>query len=157
MHGDCERARGWVSVELDRELSELEQVGLSGHLAGCEPCRTFRTALVGLTTELRAAPLEPLEGFVEIGRIRRRVPFRLAPAAAALAVAAVGLGSVLTSSGVRTGSETNARAQPVSVSPGAVDKAANPDTINLRTMRALEQPQAQQPVTARQFRGGPVR
>jgi len=157
MHRDCERARGWVSVELDGELSELEQVGLAGHLAGCEPCRTFRTGLAGLTTELRAAPLEPLGRFIEIGRIRRRVSFGLAPAAAALAVAAVGLGSLLTSSEFRPGSQTTARVHPVSVSPGAADTAANPDTINLRTMRALEQPQAQQPVRARQFRGGPVR
>jgi hypothetical protein len=49
-----------------------------------------------MTTALRAAPLQQFDGVV-IGRIRRQVRLRLAPAAAAMAIAAVGLGSLVAS------------------------------------------------------------
>jgi hypothetical protein len=61
-----------------------------------------------------------------IGRIRRRARLRLAPAVAAMAVAAVGLGSILASSEVRTGSVAR------------VQRSASPDvdTMNLSTNTA---------------------
>ena len=99
----CERARQWVSAELDGRLSEFEHALLNGHIRSCAECSAFRASAVGFTEQLRAAPLERLEQPVSVSYSRRRIPFRLAPAAAALAVAAVGLGSILTSSIVRPG------------------------------------------------------
>ena len=49
-----------------------------------------------MTSALRAAPLQQFDGVV-LGRVRRQVRLRLAPAAAAMAIAAVGLGSLVAS------------------------------------------------------------
>jgi anti-sigma factor RsiW len=96
MQGHCERARQWASAAVDGELSTFERALLEDHLERCLSCREFSRDVNGLTSALRAAPREPFEGVV-IGRVRRQVRLRLAPAAAAMAIAAVGLGSVLAS------------------------------------------------------------
>ena len=92
---NCDRARAWVSLKLDGELSELEGFMLESHLARCEACRAFAADAVGFTTALRTAPLEPLERPVSLpaGRrsMRRAVQFG---AAAALVATSVGLGSL---------------------------------------------------------------
>jgi len=105
--GNCERARQWVSSELDGRLSEFELVLLDGHLRSCADCSAFRAFAERFTDELRAAPVERLERpvSVSVSYSRRRFPMRLAPAVAALAVAAVGLGSILASSIVRPGAD----------------------------------------------------
>jgi predicted anti-sigma-YlaC factor YlaD len=151
VHGDCDRARQWASADVDGELSAFERFLLENHLAGCPPCREYSTSVGGLTKALRAAPLEPFEVIVT-GRNRRRVSLRFAPAAAAMAVAVVGLGSILASSEVRPRSV--AHVQPLSVGPAV-------DTMNLRTQRALERLQAVKVVRVtsavhRSLRGGPV-
>jgi ferric-dicitrate binding protein FerR (iron transport regulator) len=112
--GHCERARQWVSAELDGRLSEFEQALLDGHLSGCAECSSFRASTTRVTQELRAAPLERLETPIAISRARRRFPFRIAPAVAALAVMAVGLGSILASADFRPGSPVS-QAPPSSV------------------------------------------
>ena len=104
MSGHCERARQWVSAELDGRLSEFEQALLDGHLAGCAECSGFRASATRFTQQLRAAPLERLDEPIGISRARRRFSLRFAPAVAALAVTAVGLGSILASTVVRPGS-----------------------------------------------------
>ena len=91
----CDRAHEWVSLELDDELSEFERTLLDAHIAGCEPCRVFRTETDAIARELRNAHLEPLTTPVAV-RSRRR-SFRLAPSAAAAAVVAVALGSIFSS------------------------------------------------------------
>jgi predicted anti-sigma-YlaC factor YlaD len=149
MHGNCDRARHWVSADVDGELSTFERVLLANHLKGCPPCREFRTSVSGLTRTLRSAPHERFE-VVLIGRIRRRARLRLAPAIAAMAVAAVGLGSILASSEVRTRSVASAQ----SVSPG-------PDTMNLSINAALASQRTAKAVrflssARRSLRGGPV-
>jgi len=101
----CERARQWVSEELDGRLSEFEGVLLQAHLKTCDGCAGFRASALRITNELRSAPLEPLSRQIAVVRMRRRIPLRIAPAIAALAVGAVGLGSLLTSAVVRPGSE----------------------------------------------------
>jgi hypothetical protein len=63
-----------------------------------------------ISRELRTAPLEELECSITVRRARRRLPRRIAPAVAALAVTAVGLGSLLTSSVVRPGSDVERQA-----------------------------------------------
>ncbi len=92
---NCDRARAWVSLKLDGELSELEGFMLESHLARCEACRAFAADAAGFTTALRIANLEQLERPVSLpaGRrtMRRAVQFG---AAAALVAASVGLGSL---------------------------------------------------------------
>jgi predicted anti-sigma-YlaC factor YlaD len=91
----CDPARAWISRALDGELSEFEQALLSAHLASCPACRRFQNDLAAIAAQLRATPLEELRRPVALPE-RRRVPLRaLEAAAAALAVAAVGLGSLL--------------------------------------------------------------
>lgn len=92
---NCDRARNWLSLRLDGELSELEQALLAAHLARCEACRRFEGDVVALTAALRAAPVERLERPVALPRGRVAVtPLRVG-VAAALAAAAVGLGAAL--------------------------------------------------------------
>jgi len=154
VYGHCERARQWASADVDGELSTFERVLLADHLRRCHSCREFHASVTGLTDALRSAPHEPFEGIV-VGRIRRQVRLRLSPAVAAMAVAAVGLGSILVASEVRTGSVSGVQ----SVRETAADAAT--DTMNLRTSRALERASlAKQAPTPnrlhRSLRGGPV-
>lgn len=107
----CDRARAWVSLRLDGELSELEGFMLESHLARCEACRAFAADTVGFTSALRTASLEPLERPVSLpaGRrsMRRAVQFG---AAAALVAASVGLGSLF---GAVGSGRSNAPSRPV--------------------------------------------
>jgi predicted anti-sigma-YlaC factor YlaD len=147
MHGNCDRARHWVSADVDGELSMFERALLANHLAGCPACREFRASVDGLTRTLRTTPLEPFNVTV-IARIRRRAHLRVAPAVAAMAIAAVGLGSILASSDVRTGSV--ARVKPAS---------AAIDTMNLSISTARERGKLPVVKNARfpsAVRGGPV-
>jgi len=133
VHGNCDQARHWASADVDGELSTFERVLLANHAARCPACQEFRASVRGLTTVLRTAPRERFEVAV-IGRIRRRATLRLAPAVAAMAVAAVGLGSILASSEVRNRSV--ASAQPVvSVAIDAIDLK----TVNARAARAVRE------------------
>jgi len=160
VHGHCEQARQWASLELDGELSSFERVLLDAHIEGCPSCSEFRTEIANLTGALRAAPSERLEGVV-IGRMRRRARMRLAPAAAAMAIAAVGLGSLLSSSSLRSGSVGRLAAQGINVSPDAASVAAAPDTMNLSISTALETLRARTaariaPRPRGSLRGGPA-
>ena len=49
----CERARGWVSLSLDGELSEFERALLDAHLGRCAECSVF-AADTGAATTLPA-------------------------------------------------------------------------------------------------------
>jgi len=154
VHADCDRAREWASADLDGELSTFERALLEGHLAGCPSCSEFHMAIGNLTGALRAASRESFEVGVS-RRTRRRVSLRLAPAVAAMAVAAVGLGSFLASSAVQPGSINRVPTQPV-----RVIGANNPDTMNLAAQRRERLPSAK-PVgvsstSSRMLRGGPV-
>lgn len=155
MHADCDRARQWASADVDAELSAFERVLLEGHLSGCPSCREFRAGIAGVTSALRAAPHETLERPVEITRRRRRVSLRLAPAAAAMAIAAVGLGSILASSQFRSGSVGSAPLQNE-----AAAAVATPDTMDLRTAQVLRRSVITRALAASRtvssVRGGPV-
>jgi predicted anti-sigma-YlaC factor YlaD len=132
--GHCERARQWVSAELDGRLSEFEQALLDGHLRGCAECSGFRASATRFTEQLRAAPLERLDEPIAISRARRRFSLRFAPAAvAALAVTAVGLGSILASTVVRPGS-----AGDQAPAPAAVDRLSPTNgPVNLSAVTGL--------------------
>jgi hypothetical protein len=153
MSGDCDRARQWASTELDGELSTFERVLLHAHLNVCQSCQEFHSEIAGLTGALRQAPLEPFQARVEFGHLRRRPRLRLAPAAAAMAIAAVGLGSFLASASFRSGSVSARHAQaPIA------DQIAALDNMNLRKSAANERlkvpaPQIQAFVPKRSLRG----
>lgn len=151
MHAECERARQWASADLDDELSSFEHALLADHLAGCASCSQFRASISGLTGSLRAAPRETFEGVV-IGRVRRQIRLRLAPAVAAMAVAAVGLGSILASSAVRPGAI--GRVSEVRSTPAVLTA---PDTMNLRTQQALQRQRFGQPTGVRNLPSGSLR
>jgi len=72
----CERARSWVSLDLDDELSELEAAMLRAHTARCVPCAQFQAEAAAITHKLRLAPLEPLPAPIALPP-RRRVVGRL--------------------------------------------------------------------------------
>jgi predicted anti-sigma-YlaC factor YlaD len=149
VHGDCDRARQWASIELDEELSAFEGVLLHAHLAGCGSCREFHAGIGDFAAALRSAPEEQFEG-VQLGRMRRRVRLRLAPAVAAMAVLAVGLGSISASSqlGFDSGTTTPPAAASVDVS--------SQDAMNLHTLRALERMDiAKSPARTSRSGGGP--
>jgi hypothetical protein len=95
----CERARNWVSLDLDDELSELETAMLRAHTARCVPCAAFQAETAALTCRLRLAPLEPMPAPIVLPTRRRSVS-RIAQvgAAAAVAVVAAGIGTMLSTS-----------------------------------------------------------
>ena len=103
---ECERARLWVSVGIDGELSELERASLRSHVGRCAACAEFQQEAAALTRELRAAPRLPVSiavgvdsgstVVVELSRRRRATVRALQACAAAAAVAvAAGLGSLV--------------------------------------------------------------
>ena len=114
MQGHCERSRQWASAAVDGELSTFERALLEDHLERCGSCREFSRDVNGLTRE-------PFEGVV-IGRVRRQVRLRLAPAAAAMAIAAVGLGSVVASTQLNRAPGIQAEVAPL---PAPADFALN--------------------------------
>ena len=92
----CERARAWVSLELDAELSELEHALLAAHLDRCAACAAFAHDVRGLAGALRAAPLElPREVPAPIRRRDASVRVLQALGAAAAVAVAIGLGSLV--------------------------------------------------------------
>ena len=100
---ECERARLWVSLALDGELSEIERVSLRAHVGRCAACAAFEGDAGALTLELRNAPLvSPATADAggpasPIALPRRRSTaarvFQVGAAAAAIVLAA-GLGSL---------------------------------------------------------------
>ena len=89
----CERTTQWISLDLDGELSQLEQVALARHLSGCARCREVSNEVGAFTRMLREAPLLELEREIayaapRLARVRivRRAGFSLAFAGLATAV-----------------------------------------------------------------------
>ena len=91
----------------------------------------FTDSVGGLTVALREAPLEPFEGVV-ISRARRRLHVPLARVAVAMAVAAIGLGSVLASVQLKGSSVVSSRVRETPAIGG-------PDALNMRALVVLEQ------------------
>jgi predicted anti-sigma-YlaC factor YlaD len=115
----CERAREWVSLDLDGELSELEHALLRAHLDRCAACAAFAHDVRALTGELRAAPAETPAVPVTLPRRRSGAVRVLQVGAAAAAIAiAVGLGTL-------AGSLTSSRTAPAP-SAGSVAATQQP-------------------------------
>ena len=88
--GNCERARTWTSLQVDGELSELEQALLEAHLERCPDCKSFAGGLRGVEALLRAQPLEAPSRPVDVRRVRSGRSLRVLHASAAVAVVATG-------------------------------------------------------------------
>jgi predicted anti-sigma-YlaC factor YlaD len=85
----------WVSLALDGELSEIEQVSLRAHVGRCAACAVFEGDAGALTMELRSAPHERPAIPVALPRRRSKaVRVLQVGAAAAAVVLAAGLGSL---------------------------------------------------------------
>jgi hypothetical protein len=83
----CERARSWISLREDEELSEFECALLDAHLARCTACAGFAADVASTTLVLRAEPLEALGRPIQLPQRRRRhVGFSTRAAASAAAV-----------------------------------------------------------------------
>jgi predicted anti-sigma-YlaC factor YlaD len=67
----CERTAQWISLDLDGELSQLEQVALARHLSGCVRCRELSNEVGAFTRMLREAPQLELERGVAYAAPRR--------------------------------------------------------------------------------------
>jgi predicted anti-sigma-YlaC factor YlaD len=94
---DCARARQQLSLRVDSELSEFENVLLEAHLARCTDCEEVGQSLSDLTKTLRMAPAEQPSVSFHVRRSRTRRDalraraLRAGSAAAAVAVALTGL------------------------------------------------------------------
>ena len=118
----CSRARFWVSLRLDDQLSELEGALLDAHLAACPACSSFAAESEQATSELRdAPPARHAPVHLELPRRRARTPLVAAFAAAVIAAAALAGGvvrDVLSSS-----SEPTSAPRPVAVVASSADSS----------------------------------
>src|SRR5215218_6294209 len=113
----CERFRAYVSLSLDGELAELEQLMLDSHLERCAGCGAFAVEAGASTAALRAAePVAPRH-VITVPALYRRTPLRAfqAAAAAAVAVAAAAVALTVTPAPSRTPQPTIPRAQALAV------------------------------------------
>jgi predicted anti-sigma-YlaC factor YlaD len=92
---ECARACEWVSLRLDDQLSEFEEVLLEAHLARCAGCRAFAGSVAELTGALRTAPLEQPTFAFEAPRATRGRTLALRAVSAAAAVAVVGVSGLV--------------------------------------------------------------
>jgi len=94
----CERARAWISAELDGELSDFESILLRSHLLRCGSCKTFKLDAAAFTRTLREASLETMSRPVIVSR-RRSSAFRplRVPGAAALVALTIASGGLFAS------------------------------------------------------------
>jgi predicted anti-sigma-YlaC factor YlaD len=125
----CDRARAWVSLRLDDEISELEDALLEAHLRRCATCREFEASVRGTVLALRARPLERIDHPVVVSG-RRRVNLRPSAVAkvAAVVAAVVGVTTVLS---------TQAAKGPTGHTPTPVPVAVTPDDTDFKQLRAL--------------------
>jgi len=91
----CERSAQWISLELDGELSQLEQAALARHRDGCARCRALSTEVASFTRLLREAPLLSSQRPVAVAGPRRARIKVARRAAASLAFAALVAAAVL--------------------------------------------------------------
>jgi len=94
----CERARAWISAEIDGELSEFESMLLRGHLVVCGSCKTFKLDTAAVAWTLRGAALETMSRPISVSR-RRSFAFRplRVPGAAALVALTIASGGLFAS------------------------------------------------------------
>jgi anti-sigma factor RsiW len=130
----CDRVRAQVSLELDGELSQLEQRMLPAHLERCADCARYADDVRDLTERIRTAPPALMQRPVVVRRRRAITTTRIQiGVAAAFALAALGLGTELAATPSQGGSLARFEGQP-SLSPpqSVVDR----EQAILRVVRA---------------------
>ena len=83
----CERARNWLSLGLDAELSQLERAVLDSHLAKCPDCTAAGARLEAVAAVIRSTPQQRPPG-LSVPRLRTRGSLRAFYAAAGAALTA---------------------------------------------------------------------
>jgi predicted anti-sigma-YlaC factor YlaD len=91
----CDRARQWISLELDSELTQLEEAALARHLSLCARCRAVSAEFGAFTQLLREAPLLDLDRPVVVAAPRLARSRAARRAAVSLAFAALAAAAVL--------------------------------------------------------------
>lgn len=126
---NCERARAWVSLRLDGEISELEDALLEAHLRRCASCREFEDSVRRVVVVLRSQPLEEIDHPVVVsGRRRLSVGLGGVASAAAALAAVVGVATVLS---------TQATKRPPTPAPAPIPAADVRDDQDIKQLRAL--------------------
>lgn len=128
----CARARFWVSLRVDGELSELEGALLDAHLAHCAHCAEFRLGVEASTQAIRAASYV---GHAPVALDLRHSPRRfVAGAGVAALIAAAAVAGVLVRGTVSPGSAPPTAGHAVAV----VASVDTPDQLRrLRRTRLL--------------------
>jgi anti-sigma factor RsiW len=117
----CTRVREQVSLELDGELSQLEQRMLGAHLERCPRCAAYAADVRDFTDRMRNAPRAVMQRPVVVRRRRTLTTVRLqVGVAAAFALAALGLGTQLATSTEPRGSFVRYVGQPALNPPRSV-------------------------------------
>ena len=145
----CERARLWVSLRVDGELSELEGALLRAHLERCAECRTFAREVDAVAHGLRRVALErPAPRALPVPRRHSKARL-LQLAAATAAIVAAGAAAALTGSGSST---------PSAIKPVAMVAAAeSPDRLReLRRPALIQQGRQTVPPRYRRLVAEPV-
>lgn len=124
----CDRARAWVSLRLDDELSQLESALLDAHLRDCAACRAFAAQVEASTAAVRDAGLVALPQPVLIPVLRRSAHRGLAGAVAAAAMLAA------TAAGAFFGMH-QLGSHPTSIRPTAMISSASDSESVLRSLR----------------------
>jgi len=124
----CDRAREWVSLRLDSELSELEHALLDAHLARCLACASYAAGVEHVTGAIRSAKAERLRRPIALP-LRHRFGFaartlQAGTATAAVLAAAVGLGTLFGAVGAHHSLAANA----VRLSDSAIPRGANTES-----------------------------
>src|SRR4051794_26035046 len=117
----CARARFWVSLRVDGELSELEGALLDAHLGRCDDCRAVADGFGAVTSLLRATQQEAA---APVALDLPRSPRRLLATVAVAVLLSIGLiaGTVM-----RAGSSDQATKTPRIVA--VVASAETPDQL----------------------------
>jgi anti-sigma factor RsiW len=116
----CSRVREQVSLELDGELSQLEQRMLGTHLERCPRCAAYAADVRDVTERIRNAPRAVMQRPIVVRRRRPLTTVRLqVGVAAAFALAALGLGTQLAST-EQQGSLARFEGQPALNPPRSV-------------------------------------
>jgi predicted anti-sigma-YlaC factor YlaD len=125
----CDRAREWVSLRLDDEISELEDALLEAHVHRCGACREYEATVRGAVLAVRARPLERMnEPIVVAGRRRPMLRPAAVARVAAVVAAVVGVTTVLS---------TQAAKGPAAHGSSSIPVASVPDDQDLKQLRAL--------------------
>ncbi|HUG65239.1 MAG TPA: zf-HC2 domain-containing protein [Gaiellaceae bacterium] len=130
----CVRVREQVSLELDGELSQLEQRMLGTHLERCAPCAAYAVDVRDFTERMRTSPRALMERPVVVRRRSPLTTVRLqVGVAAAFALAALGLGTQLAVAPAESSSLARFEGQP-SLSPSR--EVVEQEQAILRVVRA---------------------